>query len=143
MSESGMRSSLVAKLAPMDAQSIECPIKTGVPDISIKTGWIECKFEPKWPKNPDTIVKFHHPVTVGQKVWLRRRIRKGGQCWLAAKVSSDWFFWDLRHFNLDRFNTMTKAEMIASADLHYRIRIDVRELLNFLSYKPLTVSEEE
>lgn len=130
--ESGMRSSLVKKLAQLDAQSIECPIKNGVPDVNFNGGWIECKSELSWPKNPLAIMKFHHPVTVGQKVWMRRRIRRDGRCFLAAKVASDWFFWDLRIFDLDKFNTMTKAEMFASCGLHYKIKIDEKELIAFL-----------
>jgi hypothetical protein len=133
MSESGMRSSLVKKLVSLDAQSVECPIKTGVPDINYRFGWIECKYEPKWPKNLSMPMKFHHPVTPGQKVWMRRRIRKGGMCFLAAKVAMEWFFWDCRTFNLDLFNTMDRAAMIGSSNLYYRNRINDKELIMFLS----------
>ena len=132
MSESGMRASLVKKLVSLDAQSIECPIKSGVPDINFKGGWIECKSEDSWPKNPFIPTKFKHPLLPGQKVWMRRRIRKGGRCFLAAKVASDWFFWDISVFNLERFGTMTRGEMISSSGLHYKMRIDERELCVFL-----------
>lgn len=132
MSESGMRASLVKKLISLDAQSIECPIKSGVPDINFKGGWIECKSEDSWPKNLELPKIFKHHLLPGQKVWMRRRIRKGGQCFLAAKVASDWFFWDASVFNLDLFGTLNRLQMIQSCGLHYKIRIDERELCRFL-----------
>lgn len=132
MSESTMRASLVKKIASLDAQSIECPIKSGVPDINFKGGWIECKSEDSWPKNPLLAKKFHHPLLTGQKVWIRRRIRKGGKCFIAAKVASDWFFWDASTFDLDLFGKLNRQQMIDSADLHYKIRINEVELCKFL-----------
>jgi hypothetical protein len=133
MSESGMRQSLVSRLSKLDAQSIEVPIKTGVPDINYKSGWIECKFKEGWPKNADTApVRFKHPVTVGQKVWMRRRVRKGGRCIVAAKIGMEWFFWDVARFDLDRFDNMTRPEMLESCHLHFKYRIDDDMLFHFL-----------
>lgn len=132
MSESGMRASLVQKMSSLDAQSIECPIKSGVPDVNFKGGWIECKAEDSWPRNLSLPKKFKHPLLPGQKVWIRRRLRKGGRVFIAAKVASDWFFWDAATFDLDLFGTLNRQEMIDSADLHYKIRINEHELCKFL-----------
>jgi hypothetical protein len=128
-----MRASLVKRIAVLDAQSIECPIKTGVPDINYNGGWIECKYRDSWPVRPNDIVRFKHPVTPGQKVWMRRRVRRGGRCFLAAKVASEWFFWNVAEFNLDLFNTMDRAAMIGTSTLYFKYRLDDKLLIKMLT----------
>lgn len=133
MSESGMRSSLVTRLDKLDAQSIEVPIKNGVPDVNFNGGWIECKFKESWPRDADTKpVRFKHPVMPGQKVWLRRRVRKGGRCFLTAKIGTEWFWWNLNNFDLDLFDHMTRPQMMESCHLHFRYKVDTLALINFL-----------
>ena len=133
MSESGVRASLVDRLRCLDAQSIEVPIKSGVPDVNFKNGWIEIKFKESWPKNADEVpIKFKHPITPAQKVWMRRRVRKGGRCFVCAKVASEWFFWDVARFDLDLFNNMTRLQMLESCHLHFKFRINDDILIDFL-----------
>ena len=134
MSESAARSTLVKKLRRLDAQPIESPMKSGVPDVNHRFGWIEMKALDGWPKvASDRPIRFKHPLMVGQKVWIRRRIRSGGSVSLCAKVGSEWFFWDCKTFDLDRFGTMSKADMHFTVDLHFRRILNVDEVVSWLS----------
>lgn len=135
MSEtSSVRSPLVRKLKRIDAQPIESPMKGGVPDVNHRFGWIECKYKPQWTRNCDkSPVKFPHPLTKGQKVWIRRRVRAGGSVSVCAKVRMDWFFFDCSTWELNRFNCMTRPEMMEECGLHFNTRMDVEVLIKWLA----------
>lgn len=109
-------------------------MKGGVPDVNHRYGWIEMKALDGWPKvGPDKPIRFRHQLQTNQKVWIRRRLRRSGSVALCAKVGSEWFFWDCKSLDLDRFGNMTKAEMMDSSSLHYKRILDVRELIIWLS----------
>lgn len=136
MSESSsVRSPLVRKLRSLDAQPIESPMKSGVPDINYRSGWIECKYKPSWPSRigADHIIKWPHALGKSQIVWIKRRVNRGGRVILCGKIASDWFFWDCATFNIDLFNNQTRAEIFGSADLHFNRVIKDRELIQWLT----------
>lgn len=134
MSEAQARSTLVKRLRVLDAQPIEVKGRKGVPDLEHIYGWIELKFKPKWPKflKADTIIKFPHKLEVSQQRWLERRVRRGGAAVLCAKVDKDWFFWDCANFDLNKFDNMTKSEMISTSGRYYKGRLLDKDLIAWL-----------
>ena len=134
MSEAAARSTLVKRLRPLDAQPVEVKGRAGVPDVEHIYGWIELKFKPKWPKflKPDTVIKWPHKLEPAQKVWLRRRVHRGGAAVLCGKIDRDWFFWNVETFDLDQFDHQTQREMNDTADRVYRNHLDHKDLIPWL-----------
>lgn len=131
-----MKSVLTKALAPLDAVCIESP-KTGlgIPDVNFIGGWIECKNLAAWPKHADERpVKFNHPLTKEQGVWLYRRSRAGGLAMVCAKVSTSWFFFDGLWIK-DRWAQMTRPEMIKSAELYMPRKLEADLLLRFIAVR--------
>lgn len=89
MSESGQRRRVIKALKPLDARAVENPIGPGTPDVNYIEGWIELKWLRRWPKRPETIVPLPH-FTQGQRLWLRRRCRRGGNAWLLLQCKQEW-----------------------------------------------------
>lgn len=138
MSEASMRSNLVKKLSSLDAVAIESPgTGLGIPDVNFIGGWMECKWMRYWPKSADTRpVKFPHPLSKEQQVWLWRREHYGGTALVVAQVSRSWFFWsgkNIKENNL--WDNMTRPQMIREAELYFRNGLEVVELLNYLQQK--------
>lgn len=128
-----MKSVLTRALASLDPVCIESP-KTGlgIPDVNFIGGWFECKNLDAWPKNADiNPVKFKHPLSKEQGIWLYRRARAGGLAMVCAKVSCSWFFFDGIWIK-DRWDRMTRGEMIQSADLYMPTKLEKDRLLNFI-----------
>jgi len=135
MSEAATRSTLVKRLRVLDAQPIEVKGREGVPDLEHIYGWVEIKYKPRWPKRmkADTIIKFPHSLMVSQRNWLQRRAGvRGGAAVLCAKVDKDWFFWNCATFDLDKFNNMTRGEMIDTAARYYSGRLNTKDLIPWL-----------
>jgi hypothetical protein len=128
-----MKSVLTRALAPLDAVCIESPrTGLGIPDVNFIGGWFECKNLDVWPKGADTEpVRFHHPLTKEQGVWLYRRARSGGLAMVCARVSISWFFFDGIWIK-DRWAKMTRPQMIESADLYMPKRMEKDRLLRFI-----------
>jgi hypothetical protein len=72
-----------------DPISVENPAYPGTPDVNYVGGWIELKSLDKWPKRKSTIVKIHH-FKNEQRIWLRRRQKKGGRVHLLLSVGKEW-----------------------------------------------------
>ena len=89
MSESGQRQRVIKALKKLDARPIENPIGPGTPDVNYIEGWIELKWLRRWPKRPETVVPLPH-FTQGQRLWLRRRWRRGGNAWLLLQCKQEW-----------------------------------------------------
>jgi hypothetical protein len=89
-----MRQSVVKALRELDAISVENKVYPGTPDVNYIGGWMELKWLRRWPKNCDeSPVKIDH-FTPQQRVWLKRRWRRGGAAWLLLQVRTDWLIFD-------------------------------------------------
>lgn len=85
-----MRSRVVKALRSLDAVPIENPILPGTPDIEYIGGWIELKSAKQWPARPTTPLRVTR-FTVEQRLFLRRRVERGGNAWLLLRVGTrDW-----------------------------------------------------
>jgi len=138
MSESDMRSNLVKKLKVLDPVAIESP-KTGlgIPDMNFIEGWFECKWMRSWPKGCETNpVRFEHPLTKEQGVWLYRRSLAGGLAMCVCQVAGkEWFLFS-GYTIKDRFNKMSRPEMQREAVLYMSNGLDVERLIDFIrNYK--------
>jgi len=133
MSESAMKSTLVKALTSLDPQCIESPVTgLGIPDVNFIGGWFECKNLDSWPKGAEVNpVRFPHPLSKEQGIWLYRRTRAGGFAMVCAKVSTEWFFFDGTWIK-DKWDKMTRPEMIHNADLYLPGKLDKDRLLNFI-----------
>jgi hypothetical protein len=135
MSEATSRSNLVKRLKTLDAVSIESPSTgLGIPDVFFIGGVIECKWLRYWPKTADTKpVKFGHPLSKEQQVWLWRREHRGGLALVCAQVQKSWFFWSGKQIKEEKlWDNMTRPEMISKALLYYPNGLQTESLLNFL-----------
>ena len=136
MSENSAKSTLVSRLAPLDACAIESPMTgLGIPDVNFAYGWIECKAMKAWPKGADkNPVKFPHPLTKEQQVWLYRRERVGGLALVCAKVSTSWFFFSGSHIKVNNlWDNMTRPQMYQNAMKVFERKLDRDELISFLT----------
>jgi hypothetical protein len=131
-----MRSNLVKKLQSLDALAIESPSTgLGIPDVNFIGGWFECKWMRAWPKGADkNPVRFPHPLSKEQKVWLWRRQTRGGLAMVVAQVSRSWFFFDGIRIK-DKWEKMTRPEMIQEAELYMPNGLEVQKLLNYLKQR--------
>ena len=128
-----MRKNLVKRLKRVDAVAIESPLTgIGIPDVSYIGGWLECKWLRAWPKRAMTHpVKFGHPLSKAQKVWLARHCRRGGVAMCVIQVGREWFFYDGIKIG-DLWGNMTKPQMIEESLLHFPNGLQTGDLLEFL-----------
>ena len=90
MSEQTQRRNIIITLKPLDGVAVENSVGPGTPDVNYRDGWIELKWMRGWPKIP-----AHHPIlihhyTAQQRLWIRRRGRKGGKAFLLLQVGREW-----------------------------------------------------
>lgn len=133
MSESTMRSNLVKALKPLDAVAIESRgTGIGIPDVNYVGGWIECKWMRSWPvgayKNP---VRFPHPLSIEQGIWLKRRVMAGGVALVCCQVAQEWFFFDGMTIR-ERFDKMNRLEMELESVLHMPRGLEKERLIQWL-----------
>jgi hypothetical protein len=73
----------------LDMTRHEDKYRSGIPDVSYGVngvnGWIELKFEPRWPR--DGILRYRK-FKETQRVWLRARGESGGHCYILTIVGS-------------------------------------------------------
>jgi len=90
MAESHVRAWLTRELKKAGAhvQNVEDGLSTGIPDLNFglngRDPWIECKHLSAWPVRPTTRVRFKWRP--GQSIWLHRRARSGGECYMLAGI---------------------------------------------------------
>jgi len=135
MSENSMKGTLIKRASKLDAVAIESPLTgLGIPDVNYTHGWIECKAMKYWPKGCETKpVRFEHPLSKEQQVWLYRRERAGGIALVCAKVSTTWFFWSgttIKKENL--WDNMTRPQMYEKALKVFEKSLPQQELCDFL-----------
>lgn len=90
--ELGLRKEVVQILRCYDAQPVENVVRVGVPDVECTRGWIELKKTREWPTSG--VVKLDHDLSKEQKIWLRRRRKLGGACWVLLQIDQDFLLLD-------------------------------------------------
>ena len=130
MLESTMRQIVVKALKPLDAISVENPARPGTPDINYVEGWIELKILDAWPVREDTKVKVAC-FTPQQRVWLRRRVSRGGNAFFLIRIADDWLMY---HGDVAAtiIGDADKRQMINEAILWSKNKLDVRALFEIL-----------
>ncbi len=134
MAEKDMRKLLCCKLRKLDAIAVESSARPGTPDINFIGGWIECKWLRQWPKRAKTPVTLDHPLLTGQKVWIRRRNRRGGNAWVMLQCHREWLlFKGLAACNI--LGTSTREELYDYAYHIWSTGLNVEELIAFIGVK--------
>jgi len=128
MSESNMRTKLVQVLSELDACAVENPAGPGTPDINFIGGWIECKWLRAWPKRPGTVVKLDHPLLPSQKVWINRRIRRGGKAWVMLQCGREWLLFK-GDYAVKYLGKSTRRELYQWAHVHWEKGLSIDELI--------------
>ena len=128
MSESDMRTNLVDKLKKLDACSVENPAGPETPDVQYIGGFIELKWLRAWPKRPGTPVTLDHPLLASQKVWIKRRIRRGGAVWVLLQCGREWLLFR-GDVAVEHLGTSTKAELYDLAHAAWYEGLDTNELI--------------
>lgn len=131
MSESGMRKNLVDRLKPLDATAVENMVGPGTPDVNFIGGWIECKWLRAWPKRPSTPVKLTHPLLPTQKVWIRRRNRRGGRAWVMLQCGREWLLFR-GDVACDFLGTSTRGELYRHAFRAWENGLKTDELIDII-----------
>ena len=131
MAESNMRKNLCNQLKKLDAIAVENPCGPGTPDVNFIGGWCECKWLRAWPKRPGTLVKLDHPLLKSQKVWIRRRIRRGEQAWVMLQWKWEWLLFK-GDVACNTLGTSTRAELYAYAYHVWYTGLDADKLIAIL-----------
>lgn len=82
-------------MAALDPHSVENCVGRGTPDLNYRDGWIELKWNKHWPVGEDVpvAVSKNHPLSKAQSVWLQRRWRKGGRCFVMLCCGREYLLW--------------------------------------------------
>ena len=126
----GMRPKVLKALQPLDAVPIENRVGPGTPDVEFIGGWVELKWLRNWPKGAETPVRLEH-FTPQQRLWLRRRVRRGGRTWLLLQCRREWLlFWGPTA--AEHLGRATKGELIRWAHRYWPAGLNNKELLECL-----------
>jgi hypothetical protein len=133
MAESDMRAKVLKALRPLDAVPVENRVGPGTPDVEFIGGWVELKWLRALPKNPSTKVAIDH-FTPQQRLWLRRRARRGGRVWLLLQCRKTWLlFWGPDA--ADAIGTCTWDELRGRATAAWVSGLNKKELIECLQNK--------
>lgn len=78
-------------LLELDPQRIESDCTPAFPDVEYVGGTVELKYEKAWPKRPTTNLNVKSLTkNPKQRVWWKRRARKGGRVFVLLRVADDW-----------------------------------------------------
>lgn len=116
-SERSMRSRVTRALKPLDAVAIENLVQPGTPDVEFIGGWIELKSADAWPKGSNTALRVPH-FTPLQRLWLRRRCRRGGKAWMLLRVGREWLLLG-GDVASSIVGNSTKAELVSAAHSYW------------------------
>ena len=131
MAESDMRKNLCNRLKKLDAIAVENPARPGTPDVQFIGGWCELKWLRRWPARANTPVKLDHPLTSGQRVWLKRRIRRGGAAWVMLQRGREWLLFK-GDVAAEFLGTSTRAELYNHAHRVWKAGLNTDELIAIL-----------
>lgn len=123
-----MRAFVISKLKTIDAKAVENKCGIGTPDVNYADGWIELKWMRRWPKIHDgQPVLFEH-YTPQQRLWARRRAKRGGRVFLLVKIGRDWLLytgaWAAEHFG-----RVGKNRLMGEAIGHWDTHLNHKELI--------------
>jgi hypothetical protein len=127
MSEQTMRQLVVRGLRSMDAVSVENPAHPGTPDVNYVEGWLELKQLPRWPRDEAKVIICSHFRT-GQRVWIKKRARAGGQVHVLLQVGRDWLLLPGREAAVELGKSATRARLEEMAVRVWHGRMDMKEL---------------
>jgi len=125
-----MRQGVIKVLRPLDAISVENPAYPGTPDVNYMEGWIELKWARNWPVREETFFQLDH-FTPQQRVWLKRRWKKGGESYLLLQVKKEWLLFD----GLTAATHVGKCNRVALINhsiKYWNKGLDKLDFLNFL-----------
>lgn len=128
MSERQLRSNVVKILAHLDAKPVENPAWPGFPDVNYIEGLIELKQVDSWPKRRGSPLKIGH-FTQGQRIFIERRWRKGGNIYLLLQVGRCYLLYngaDVQQIG----RTLNKDEMYDKAIMFWDTLSDMKRYLS-------------
>ncbi len=116
MSEKALADRVMKILKPLDACRVENPCLPGTPDVNYVWGWIELKQVDNWPVNSHIPLRVPH-FTPQQRIWLERRVRRGGKAHVLIQVAREYILLsgDVAAIMLGE---STRQELIESAVFH-------------------------
>lgn len=121
MAESAFWRTLKKKV-PGHVMRVENPCMPGTPDVNIcqeggRDFWVEVKDVDDWPKRPSTRVFGNEGLRPDQVLWIRARVKVGGEVYILAKVAD--IILCLPGSEAEGFNEFNRAELEAR-NLDYR-----------------------
>ena len=126
-----MRGKIVKLLSGLNAFAVENIALVGTPDINYIEGWIECKWLREWPRRESSPVVLDHPLKLEQKLWIHKRKKKGGNCWVLLQCRRDWLLFD-GAVARNILGEATKTELFEQATLFWTSGINKEELIKCL-----------
>ena len=79
---------LIRNSLPIEMYRVENKVSKGMPDIhyvnEAKSGWIELKYLPKWPKK-----RISSGLMLNQSLWLENYSKNQGQAWVLIRIGRD------------------------------------------------------
>ena len=125
-----MRTRLIRIMKPLHAIPVENPAQPGTPDINYIDGWIECKWLRSWPKKKNSPVTITH-FTQRQRIWLKKRVAHGGNCWLFLQCGRQWLIFDGR-VAAEIVGKVPRYELFRNAIRYWRVGLNEEELVSWL-----------
>lgn len=125
MSEKAFRQAVMKAIKELDPCPVENAARPGTPDLNCISGWIELKRIYKWPvlKGPVRVQHF----TVQQRLWLGRRAKAGGKCWLLLQVKQDRLLldgaWAAQHLGMKTEKELKSAAIKSWSDSSWKAEL--------------------
>lgn len=115
-----------------NSQRIEDRLTPGIPDICYAIdgfGWIELKYLPSVPKNPETVMRIDH-LTPEQRNWSELWGKRTNRVFLLLQAGDNYLLFD--HVHIRKIGLVTLPEHIAMARAHWVGRIKWPLLVDLL-----------
>jgi hypothetical protein len=125
-----MRKRILQVLRPLDAVPVENRVGPGHPDVNTTICDIELKWLRSWPKRPETKVELKH-FTPQQRLWLKRRERRGGCTWVLLQCKREWLLFD-GTTAAELLGRCTRSELLNNTHRAWLNGLDGKELIECL-----------